>query len=358
MRYAVIMAGGSGTRVWPLSRARRPKQLLPLLEGDQSLLSLAVERLEGLFDPDQIFVITNAEYADQVASSLPQLPVGNIVGEPEGRDTANAVALAAELLAARDENATMAVFTADHVIRPKEKFIEAIGAACEAAEQQPDALVTFGVRPTWPHPGLGYVHFGDKLREGVWNVLGFAEKPDHPTARRYVESGQYYWNSGMFVWTLPAIRGALREFLPQSIERLEPVVEACRAGRDFGEILAQVYPELEKISIDYAVMEKAHKVLMVELNAEWLDVGSWPALENVRPLDESGNVVVAENVALLDSFRNVIVTEDDHLLAVLGMDDCIIVHSPDATLVCNKSDSQRLKELVALIRNNYGEERL
>ena len=354
MRYAVIMAGGAGKRLWPLSRKSRPKQLLPLIEG-KSLLEMAVGRLDGIFEHKNILVITNAEYADQVAQALPQLPAENIVGEPVGRDTANAIALGAELLAGRDDDATMAVFTADHVIRPVDRFAETMRSACEAAEEHTEALLTFGIRPTWPHTGLGYIHCERTPVDGVYNVEGFKEKPDHQTARHYVESGLYYWNSGMFVWKVSAIRKVLAEFLPDSVKKLSGIAEAVRAGKDYSGILAQVYPTLKKISIDYAVMEKAHKVYMVDLNCEWLDIGSWPSLADVTELDEAGNVVVAKNAALLDSFRNVVVTEDDHLLAVLGMDDCIIVHSADATLVCNKSDSQRLKELVDLIGRKYGD---
>ena len=353
MRYAVIMAGGAGKRLWPLSRMNRPKQLLPLLRG-RSLLELAVERLGGLFANDGIWIVTNAEYAAQIRQALPEAPAENVVGEPQGRDTANAVALAAELIAARDESATMAVFTADHVIRPQESFAEAVETACAAAEANRDALLTFGVRPTWPHTGLGYIHCGDELADGVRRVIAFKEKPEHHLARLYVDSGEHFWNSGMFVWTLGAIRSALKEFLPQSVRRLEPVGRAARQGRDIAAPLAEAYAALEKISIDYAVMEKAAKVLMVELNCEWLDVGSWPALGDVTELDEAGNAVVAARAVVMDSSRNVIVSEGDHTLAVLGMEDCIVVHSPDATLVCSRSDCQRLKELVTLVEKKYG----
>jgi len=348
MQYAVIMAGGAGKRLWPLSRLNQPKQLLPLLHG-KSLLDVSVDRLSDLFDNENIFILTNRQYAEQVAQSLEKLPRDNIVGEPIGRDTANAIALAVQLLAARDEDATMAVFTADQVIRPLDRFIEDVRSALAAAEQYPDALLTFGVRPTWPHTGLGYIQCGETLSDGVHKVLGFKEKPQHAQARQYVESGKYFWNSGMFVWKVSAIRSALEKYLPASMEKLAPVAEAVRQGKDPAPILEEVYPQLEKISIDYAVMEKAETVMMVELRCEWLDVGSWPALENVTDLDEAGNVVVASNTSILDSFRNIIVSEDDHLIAVLGMDDCIIAHSKDATLVCSKSDSQRLKELVAII---------
>ncbi|MGB2819386.1 MAG: sugar phosphate nucleotidyltransferase [Phycisphaerae bacterium] len=353
MRYAVIMAGGAGKRLWPLSRQNRPKQLLPLIHG-KSLLELAVERLRGLFANERIWIITNAEYAGQVCRALPDIPAENVVGEPEGRDTANAIALAAELIAARDESATMAVFTADHVIRPQERFAEAVDTACAAAEANRDALLTFGIRPTWPHTGLGYIHCPGEMSGGVRKVVAFKEKPEHSLARRYVDSGEYFWNSGMFVWTLGAIRSALNEFLPESMRRLEPLGRAAREGRDVAGPLAQAYGALEKISIDYAVMEKAREVLMVELGCEWLDVGSWPALENVTDLDESDNAIVAANTVVMDSSRNVIVSEGDHVLAVLGMEDCIVVHSPDATLVCSRGESQRLKELVELVAQKYG----
>jgi len=342
------MAGGVGQRLWPLSRKNQPKQLLKLLEG-KSLLDLAVERLAGLFEDENIYIITNAGYADVISQALPHIPPANIVGEPLGRDTANAVALAAAILEGKDPQGTMAVFTADHIIRPVEQFVETVQAACEAAEAQGDALLTFGIKPTTPHTGLGYIRCGQADDSGVFEVLGFVEKPDHSTARRYVEGGRHYWNSGMFVWTIPAIQNALGEFLSDSKDRLAAVTTAVAEGVDFTDILSEVYPQLQKISIDYAVMEKAHKVRMVPLSCEWLDIGSWPAVETVKELDDMGNALVAGNTVLLDSCRNVIVSEDDHLIATIGMDDCVIVHSPDATLICKKSDSQRLKELLSMI---------
>ena len=353
MDYAMIMAGGAGKRLWPASRQNKPKQLISMVDG-KSLLALALERLEGLFPLDRVLVVTSAAYAEEIARSFPDLPVENIIGEPEGRDTANAVALGAELIAARDATATMAVFTADQVIRPEEKFAECVRNALAAVADDPEALVTFGIRPTFPHTGLGYVHCREKVGETVHRVQGFKEKPDHHTARFYVESGEYFWNSGMFVWRVDAIRRALAEFLPESAEKFAPVGVAAAAGEDFSALLAEIYPQLTRISIDYAVMEKATHVLMVELTCQWLDVGSWPALADVVELDEADNAIVASRAVIEDGSRNVIYSDDDHLVAVMGMDDCIIVHTADATLVCNRSDSQRLKDLVEIIRERFG----
>ena len=353
MRYAVIMAGGAGRRLWPLSRESRPKQLLPLL-GGRNLLQLAAERLEGLFAPENVWVITNAQYASQVADALPHVRPENVVGEPEGRDTANAIALAAELIGAADPEGTMAVFTADHVIRPQDRFAQAVETALAAAEAHDDALLTFGVRPTWAHPGLGYIHFGEALEGGAREVVAFREKPEPDVARQYLDSGEHYWNSGMFVWTLRAIRRELERHLPASVERLRPIGEARRDGGDVAGLLAEAYPTLQKISIDYAVMEKAEKVLVVELNCEWLDVGSWPMLGDVVERDEAGNAIVADHAIVLNGQNNVIVCEDEHLVAVVGMTDCVVVRSADATLVCSKEGAQKLKELVAPLEARYG----
>jgi len=353
MRYAVVMAGGSGKRLWPASREDKPKQLIPLI-GGKCLLELALERLGGLFPPERVMVVTSAAYAQQVCECCAPLPRENVIGEPVGRDTANAIALAAELIAGKDPQATMAVFTADHIIRPAEEFRRCVARACQAAEEDEQALVTFGIRPTFPHTGLGYIHCGQRSGEGVHHVEGFKEKPDHRTARYYVESGRYFWNSGMFVWKVQTILRTLAEFLPEAAEKFAPVREAIRAGEDLSEVLARVYPELPRISIDFAVMEKAPHVLMVELTCQWLDVGSWPALESVVDLDDEGNAVVADRAAVLDSERNIIFSDDDHLVAVFGIDDCIVVHTSDATLVCRKSDSQRLKELVEWVGQHFG----
>ncbi|MBN2446884.1 MAG: mannose-1-phosphate guanylyltransferase, partial [Phycisphaerae bacterium] len=223
MHHAVIMAGGSGTRLWPLSRRMRPKQLLRLFDGE-SLLQLARLRLDGLFEPDNIWVITSANYVDLVAEALPDIPRANLIGEPVGRDTANAIGLAAGLLEERDPDATMAVFTADHIIKPREPFANAITAGLRAAEKYPTSLVTFGITPAGPHTGYGYVRRGEVLAASVYRVQEFKEKPTLTVAREYIDSGEYYWNSGMFAWRVSAIQDALRKHLPDNAAALAELV--------------------------------------------------------------------------------------------------------------------------------------
>lgn len=353
MRHAVIMAGGAGTRLWPLSRKRRPKQLLRLFDG-ASLLQIARRRLAGLFPPENVWVITSAAYLDQVARELPDVPRENLIGEPAVRDTANAIGLAASLLARRDPDATMAVFTADNIIEPIADFAAAIRAGLDAAERWPTRLVTFGITPRSPHTGYGYVRRGQALGPQTYRVAEFKEKPTREVAEQYVRSGEYCWNSGMFAWRVAAIRTELERQLPENAALLGELAAnwttwsgTPRAGECFG--------RLPKISIDFGVLEKASEVLVVEMNCQWLDVGSWTAIAATRPADEAGNQPVAPRALFVGGGNNVVVSEDDHLVVVLGASDLVVVHSPDATLVCRQDDVERVKELVELCRARFGE---
>lgn len=351
-RRAVIMAGGAGTRLWPLSRQDRPKQLLPLLEG-ASLLRRSYERLRALLEPQEIFVITAGRHLGEVARQLPELPAENLIGEPCGRDTANAIGLAAALLHCRDPQTVMGVFTADHVIEPLERFAAAVRLGYEAAEANGDALVTFGIKPGWPHTGLGYIHRGQPMGPGLYAVRRFREKPDLPTATAYVDSGQYYWNSGMFVWRTETILAELHRHLPDSYLKLARIAD--RWGQPGGaELAGQLYPSLQKISIDFAVMEKARRVLVVEMDCRWLDVGSWAALASVFRPDEHGNIRALERAALVEARDNILVADGEHLIAAIGVSDLIVVHSADATLVCRRADAEKIKNLVSELQQAYG----
>ncbi len=364
MQYGIIMAGGSGTRLWPLSRKDRPKQILPLVHG-RSLLQLGYDRLRGLLPPDRIYVCTGADYADSVFANLPELPRENLLGEPVGRDTANAVGFAAAVLRKKDPDAVMAVVTADHVIEPISSFRASVELAFTVVSEQPHALVTFGIVPTHGHTGLGYIYRGDPLplstrQAGAYKVLAFKEKPDQATADRYVESGRYYWNSGMFVWRCETVLRELSQHLPDAHSGLQRIADAWGTPQQ-DSVLRQVYPTLPRISVDYAVMEPASQgkgkasVVAVEMPVEWLDVGSWPALAETLHLDEHDNALECAVCLLLDSDNNIVIShEPDHLIATLGLSDMIIVHTKDATLVCPKRDAQRVKELVGRLKDLFG----
>lgn len=362
MEYGVILAGGAGTRLWPLSRNERPKQLLSLING-KSLLQLSYERLSGLLPRERIFVCTNSAHAEAIFANLPQLPRENLLGEPSGRDTANAVGFVASILHHRDPGAVMAVVTADHVIEPIDQFQSALRTAFNVVAGEPRALVTFGILPTHGHTGLGYIHRGEPLEmpdgtSGAYRVQSFREKPDKPTADRYVESGRYYWNSGMFVWRCDTVLGEISAHLPESYKGLQEIGAAWDTPRR-DEVANDIYPNLPRISIDYAVMEPASRqpgrVVTVEMPVEWLDVGSWPALSETLRLDEQDNAVDCGTCVFLDANDNIVVCSDpDHLVSLIGVSDMIVVHTGDVTMICPKSEAQRVKDMVAKVKERFG----
>lgn len=353
MRHALIMAGGSGTRLWPLSRRSRPKQLLRLFDG-ASLLQHARRRLENVFPPENIWVITSAEYINSVANELHDIPRQNLIGEPMGRNTANAVGMGAMLIARRDPDATMGVFTADHLISPQDEFEAAIDLGLSAAEQFPESLVTFGITPDKPNTEFGYVQRGEPVGESAYKVEAFKEKPDEQTARRYVESGEYFWNSGMFAWRVSAILAELERCLPENYRELNALAD------DWGHIvgtsaLAERFGQLKKISVDYGVMERARNVLTVEMNCRWLDLGSWSAVAGLREPGDDGNVVIAPHTLIVDGRNNIVASESNQLLVIAGVSDLIIVQGADATLICPREFEQQIRELTELRREKFGE---
>lgn len=356
MRHAVIMAGGAGVRLWPLSRKSRPKQVLKLFSG-KSLLRESYERVVSLLDPAQIHVITNESHLPFVSEDLPELPPENLIGEPVGRDTANAVALSTAVVRQGDPEAVVGIFTADHVITPVAQFRSALDRAYRLAEQQPEVLVTMGIKPARPDTNYGYIWRGECVGEMVYRVRGFTEKPNADKAVEYLSSGEYYWNSGMFVWRASTILGELKRNLPQSHDAACEIAEMWPA-KEGRRRLEELYPSLKKISIDYAVMEHAKHVQVVELDCQWVDVGSWPALASVVDADANENVSACEDVIHLDSHGNVVASEEKHLIVTIGVEDLAIIHSPDATLVCKKEDTTRIKELVEAMRAKYGEQYL
>lgn len=362
MRYAVIMAGGTGTRLWPLSRTTMPKQLLSVGSG-RSLLRLAYDRLLEVVPRDRIFVACGRIHADAVRKDLDELPADNILGEPVGRDTANAIGFVAAVLAERDPDAVIAFVTSDHVIEPVPVFTQALATGFELAEGDFSTLVTFGIVPRSAHTGLGYIEKGEPLRPDgtVLAVSAFTEKPDAATAAGYLASGRYLWNAGTFVWRARTALAELAAQLPDSVAGLSRVAAAWETERRDDE-LDRVYPSLTKISIDHAVLEPVARgagagarLVVVPLDVDWLDVGSWPALGGTLGRDAAGNAYTGV-ATLVDSAGNIIVSDDpNHLVATVGLRDMIIVQTADVTMVCPISEAERVKDLVVHVREAHGE---
>jgi mannose-1-phosphate guanylyltransferase len=352
MLHGMIMAGGGGTRFWPRSRERRPKQFLTLA-GDRSLLQQAMDRLESLVPPSNTWVVTGEKYRAETAKQLPQLPAAHLVGEPCGRDTAACVGLGAALAAREDPEAVLIVTPADHVIEPVGEFRRAAQAAAAMARERPRALVTFGIPPSFPSTGYGYVRRGAPAaqRQGVdvFAVQAFTEKPDAETAERFVASGEYYWNSGIFVWRAAAVLAELRRQQPTLHAAVGRIAEAWGSPRQ-DEVLRREYEGLRRVSIDYAVMEHAEEVLVVQAPYQWDDVGSWLALERMQPQDADGNTVLGLHAGL-KTRRCIVVGGPGELVATLGVDDLVIVRDGDATLVAHRRDEGALKQLVELLKH-------
>jgi len=347
MLHALIMAGGGGTRFWPRSRVSKPKQFLKFA-GDRSLLQQSLERIESLAPPARTWIITGASYCAETARQLPTLPAERIVGEPCGRDTAACIGLGAALCLRADPDAIMLVTPADHVIEPAQEFHRAVHAAEQMVLDHPNAIVTFGIRPTFAATGYGYIERAAELgqRQGVpvYRVGSFREKPHIELAEQYVASGKHSWNSGIFVWRAATILGQLRTNQPKLAAAVERIAAAWETPK-CDEVLTKEYAALEKISIDYAVMEKAPEVLMVQAPFQWDDVGSWLALERRQPQDAHDNTVLAAHVGI-DTRNCVIAADDGKLIATLGVSDLIIIQDGDAILVAHREEEGNIKKIV------------
>jgi mannose-1-phosphate guanylyltransferase len=344
--YALILAGGSGERFWPLSRRAHPKQLLSLL-SKKALLEETVARLEGLVPRERVLVLTNIEQEAAVRRLLATFPKENIIAEPAKRDTAAAVALGTGWVAARDHAATMAVLPADHVISNPGAFQETLILAAQAAEEMGE-LVTIGIRPTWACPGYGYIELGKPIhlrnREGshaVYRVLRFREKPNADLAESFLRKGNFRWNAGMFVWSVPTVLSEFNRYAPE----LADFISQLRAPGNFEKVLAERFSKLPRISFDYAIMEKAGRVLVVEASFDWDDIGSWRAVARYFDNDEDGN---AANCAItaVDSSNNIVFDQGGTRIALLGVHNLIVVRTGDAVLVCHRHQAERIKDLI------------
>jgi mannose-1-phosphate guanylyltransferase len=355
MLHAMIMAGGGGTRFWPRSRASKPKQFLALA-GERTLLQQTVERIESLVPPERTWVITGAAYVDETARQLPQLPRDRIIGEPCGRDTAPCIGLGAALMRHDDPEAVMAVMPADHVIEPAQLFHRAAHVAEQMVQEHPGAIVTFGIVPTFASTGYGYIERGPEtaVRQGVpvFHVASFREKPREALAKEFVASGRYFWNSGIFFWRADTILDALRANRPALADAAGLLADAWTTPRRDA-TLAREYPRIDKISIDFAVMENAiaqgRPVLVVEAPYRWDDVGSWLALERMNPQDAGHNTVLAQHCGVATE-RCVIVGDTEKLIATAGVSNLIIIQDGDCILVADRNNEASIKTLVEELR--------
>lgn len=353
MLHALVMAGGSGTRFWPVSREKTPKQLLKLL-GERSLLQSTIDRLDGLVTSQQTLIATARALRAPIRAQLPHLPPAAVLGEPCKRDTAPCIGLAALLTVSYDPDATMLVLPADHVIRDFASFQRGVRQAVALVDEDPTRLVTFGIRPTYPAESFGYLERGESIDGAhattagpAFRVVRFREKPQAAVAQQYLDAGNFYWNSGIFVWRAQTILNALAKAQPEMLSRLRTIAQAY-GTMEFDAAFAREFAAIRGISIDYAVMEQADNVVLIEAPFDWDDLGSWQALARQRGQDADGNTIAARHLGIKTSGTIVFADEraKDHLIVTVGAEDLIIVHTPDATLVARRQDEESLRQVV------------
>jgi mannose-1-phosphate guanylyltransferase len=346
--YAVIMAGGKGTRFWPRSREKKPKHLLKIFSG-KSILRETFDRIKALVPEDNIYVVTGRGHANEVSRQIPEIPAAHLLVEPVGRNTAPCIGLAALHVCKTDPDGVMAVFPSDHFIRHEKEFIRILSIAAQIAERR-GALVTVGVTPTGPETGYGYVEKGDLLtrlkKEDIYRAKSFREKPDLTKAKAFIRSGRFLWNSGIFLWKASTILDAIKVFLPELHEGLLEIEEALDTRKE-RDVLKKVYRRIKPVSIDYGVMEKSREVLLVRGDFGWSDVGNWDALWELLEKDEEGNVIIGQGIAV--NSRKSFVYSPDKMVSLIDVEDLIVVETKDSVLICKRGLSQDVRKIVDIL---------
>ncbi len=355
--FAVIMAGGGGTRLWPLSTIDHPKQMLEIING-RSLFQISVERLKNFFEMEQVFVVTVKDQVQDLSFQVQSLPNSNFIIEPMPRGTASVVGLAAIHLLKKNRNAVMAVLTADHVIKNIERFHDLLQKAFLLAQR--DYLVTLGIEPTYAATGYGYIKAGSKLEtpEAFW-VERFIEKPEKDTADKFFRKGGYFWNSGMFIWRAERILSEFKKQMPWVYDKLIAIYDHLDTA-DADEFIHKIWPTVEKQTIDYGIMEKADEVVVLSgKDLQWRDIGSWDSIYDLLEPDDKGNIVKNSKEVLIDS-ENVLIFSDDpkKMIATIGLKDIVIVNCDKALLICKKGESQRVKDIIEKLKGNDQKEYL
>jgi mannose-1-phosphate guanylyltransferase len=346
--YAVIMAGGIGARFWPRSKKKSPKQLLKII-GDNTMIQETVRRINGLIQKENILIVTNETQKPGIIEQLPEIPIENIIIEPFGRNTAACIGLASIIIQKRSPDAVTFVMPADHIIKDDESFLNTLKTASQFSIEN-QALVTIGIQPTRPETGYGYIQIDeDSGKSSVYKVLTFAEKPNYATAVNFIKSGDFFWNSGMFIWKIDTILNEFKQLMPDLHEGLVKISEQLDTP-DFSNKLNEIYGHLKSISIDYGIMEKSDKVFLVKGQFSWSDVGSWEAVYELSEKDGDGNVKVGTVYTdmALDSY----IYSPDKLTAVIGLDNVIVINCNDALLICKRDKAQDVKNVIDYLKLN------
>ena len=349
--YAVMMAGGMGTRFWPVSRKARPKQLLSFA-GNKTMIQQTYERIKPLTPAEKILVITNKDLKKEIERQLPEIPPDNIIGEPEGKNTAPCIGLAATIIEQKSsENEIMVILPADHLVTHLSDFQHTLKAGIAYARKH-DVLLTLGIQPGYPETGYGYIRFAEKLDsvkgKDIYQVKTFAEKPNTETAERFIKSGDFLWNSGMFIWSVRTLLKEIEDHLPDLYDDL--MLIRNKVGKSgFKKLVTEVYKRTKSISIDYGIMESAHNVCVIKSNFGWNDLGSWEAVYNISKKDSQANAVHAKKSILIDAKNNYFYTSKK-LIAAVDVEDLVVVEIDDAILICKKDRSQNVKEIVDYLK--------